>query len=450
MTDTRPVADMFRARLDDNVVLEPGDAPFADAIAPHNRAVVHTPDLVVVARTEADVIEAIRLAHEHGMTLAVQNTGHGAAPVSGGILLLLDGLDSIAIDPASRTATIGGGAAWAPVIAAAGEHGLFPITGSSGTVGVVGYLLGGGLGPLSRSHGFSSDYIEGARVVTGTGEVVDVTAETDPDLLWALRGGKYRLGVVTEIRIRLVDLATLYGGALFFQEHHIAEALHAWADWLPTAPDDVTTSAAILRYPDLEFIPAPFRGQRLLTIRFAYPGGAQHGEELAAPLRAFAPVYLDALGELPATEVGRIHNDPPDPGPSAVRGWMLDRLDHGTVDALLAEVGPGTDAPILATELRHLGAATTRDIPGGSALSGRRAAFTVGTDAVNPATFAVEVPAAVARLRAALLPWTSAENTPNFIGIPDSAEHAASAWSAEARERLASIRTRLDPAGILR
>jgi hypothetical protein len=449
MTDTSSLADRFRERLGDSV-LEPGDPGFAEAAAAHNLAVVHQPHLVVRARTEADIVETVRLARGLGTTVAVQNTGHGAVAVTSGVLLTIGALDTVTVDAASRTATIGGGARWGSVIAAAAHHGLFPVAGSSPTVGVVGYLLGGGLGPLARSRGFSSDYIESARVVTGSGEFVDVDSSTDPELMWALRGGKYGLGIVSQIRVRLVELRTLYGGALFFQEDHIARALRGWAEWLTAAPDEVTTSVAIVRYPDIEFVPAPFRGQRLLAMRFAYPGDAARGEELARPLRALAPVYVDSVGELPVEEIGRIHSDPPNPGPSAVRGLMLDRVDRNTVDALLGEVGPGTNPPFVSVEIRHLGVATAVDLPDGSALSGRGASFTVGAVAVDPTTFASVVPAAVARLRAALHPWTSTEINANFLGIPDNPEHAASAWSPESRERLAAVRTRVDPAGVLR
>ena len=155
-------------------VYTPADAGYAPEIAGFNTAVVHTPEIVVAATSAADVAAAVRLAREHRHRVGVQGTGHGAhTPITSGLLISTRRLDSVSIDAATRTANIGGGARWSAVVATAAPQGLAPIAGSSTNVGVVGYLLGGGLGPLARSHGFSSDYLLGARLVTGSGELVE-------------------------------------------------------------------------------------------------------------------------------------------------------------------------------------------------------------------------------------------------------------------------------------
>jgi len=326
--------------------------------------------------------------------------------------------------------------------------GLFPSPGSSTTVGVVGYLLGGGLGPLVRSHGFSSDYLLGLTVVSGTGEVLEVTADSDPDLLWALRGGKAGLGVVTSARLRLVELETLYAGSLFFAEEHMEAALRGWVDWVGSADPMVSTSVAVMRFPSLDVVPEPLRGRCLLSLRFACPAGVDDGVRLAAPLRALAPVYLDLLGELPVSDFGRIHNDPPVPGPSYVRGALLTDADQGFVSALLGQVGAGVEAPFVAVEVRHLGSAAGRDVDGGSAVGGRGAGFTLGLVGVEPALLEIEVPAAAERVVEAVGSWVAAETNVNFMGVPRSAGHFASAWSVETFARLAEVRRRVDPDGV--
>jgi len=258
--------------------------------------------------------------------------GHGDAVVESGVMVSTRRLDDVRIDPGARLATVGGGTQWRDVVAAAAEHGLAPITGASGVVGVVGFLLGGGVGPLARSHGFGSDHLLGATVVTGGGEIVDT--DDHPDLLWALRGGRAGLGVVTEARVGLVELSTLYAGALFFDTPHIEQAFRAYVDWTAGTDPRITTSAAIVRFPPFDMVPEPLRGRRLLSVRFAYPGPTAEGERLAAPLRAFAPVHLDGLGELPAAEIARIHNDPTEPAPAWVSGSMLAAVDQDFANAL--------------------------------------------------------------------------------------------------------------------
>lgn len=427
----------------------PGEAGYTTEIAGFNTAVVHTPELVVAAATAADVVEAVRFARAQGQRVTVQSTGHGAhTPIGSGLLISTRRLDGVAVDARTRTATIGAGARWAAVVAAAAEHGLAPIAGSSANVGVVGYILGGGLGPLARSHGFSSDYLVGVTVVTGAGDLIEASTAQHADLFWALRGGKERLGIVTEVRLRLVPLSKLYGGSLFFEEAHIEAALRAWVSWTAQADPLVTTSVAIFRFPPLDFIPAPLRGRRLLSLRFAYPGAIEEGARLASPLRAAAPVYLDGLTELPAAEIARIHNDPTEPGPSWVSGALLTHVDQQFASVLLGHFGAGTQSPFLAAEVRHIGAATARDVEGGSAVGGRGSGFTLGLIGVNPEHFQIVLPATEARIIDSLRPWLSTEGNINFSAHDRSAAHATPHWPADTSARLAEVRRRYDPGTI--
>jgi len=428
----------------------PGDPGYTPELAGYNTAVSHAPEIVVGAADADDVLQSVRFARERGMPVAVQSTGHGAhVPVASGLLVSTRRLDGVSVDPAARAATVGAGARWAAVIAAAAEHGLAPVPGSSDNVGVAGYLLGGGLGPLARSHGVSSDYLTGLTVVTGEGELVEADEHQNPDLFWALRGGKSGLGVVTALRLRLVELRTLYAGSLFFAEEHIETVLRTWAGWTATADPAVTTSVAIIRFPPLDAVPEPFRGRRLLSLRFAYPVDAGDGARLAAPLRDAAPVHLDGLGELAGADLARIHNDPSAPAPSWVTGTMLTGVDQGLVTALLGHVGAGTDAPFVVAELRHLGGAVLADVPGGSAVGGRAGAFSLGLVALpDPALFESVAPAAAAALTRDLKPWLAPETTINFAGLPRPGEEPARAWSPGTAARLDAIRRRYDPDGL--
>jgi len=432
-------------------VYAPGEAGYAQEITGFNTAIVHAPDLVVVPESARDVMEAVRYAREQGFRVSVQATGHGAhAPITSGLLVSMRRLQAVSVERETRTARIGSGARWQAVIAAAAEHGLAPIAGSSVTVGVVGYLLGGGLGPLARSHGFSSDYLLELSVVTGEGDLLQANAEQNPDLFWALRGGGKRgLGIVTEVRLRLVELRTLYAGALFFEDAHIEAGLRAWVDWTKAADPSISTSVAIVRFPPLDVVPEAFRGRRLLGLRFAYPGASQQGARLAAPLRSAAPVYLDALGELPAADVARIHNDPTEPRPSWSTGALLMRIDQQFASRLLEHVGAGTNAPFVAAEIRQLGAATERDVEGGSAVGGRASKFTLGlVSGSKPELFPSVLPAEAERLLDSLRPWVSSETNINFAGKPKSAEHFASAWPPATFARLTDLQRRYDPHGV--
>ena len=424
-------------------VLTADDQGFADEVAPHNRAVVNAPDVVVGATSTADVVAAVRYAAEQGVPLTVLATGHGARiPVRGGVLLTTSRLGGVTVDQATRTATIGAGAQWSDVVPVTDAFGLAPVAGSSTHVGVVGYLLGGGIGPFARSHGYSSDLVESFTVVTGTGDVVEASTDEHPDLFWALRGGKNGLGVVTQVRLRLVEMPELYAGALFFDTEHVEAALRGWLAWTATADGATTTSAAIVGFPPFEAVPPPLRGRTALVLRFARPGDAATGEQVAASLRALAPTLLDTVGVLPVAQSALIHNDPTTPGPSWVRGIMLTHADDDLATAWLDRVGPGATHPFVAAELRHVAGATEADVPGGSAVAGRGAAFTLGLVGVDPAQFDTVMPQVADDIARAVEPWTAAELNPNFAGA------GTPLWAPAIAERLEQVRRRYDPAGV--
>jgi len=433
----------LRSRVS-GVVLRPSDEGFAAEVAGFNLAIEQAPDVVVSATSTADVVEAVLFARELALPVRVQSTGHGAHErISDGVLVSTRRMASVKLDPSTRVATVGAGARWSRVITAGAPLGLAPIAGASSSVGVVGYLTGGGFGPLARSHGVSSDYVRGFTVVTGAGEVVEADAASNADLFWALRGGKSGLGIVTEVRIELVELPSLYAGSLLFENQHIEKVLRGWLDYTATAPDSVTTSVVMLRFPPIDAVPEPMRGKNFASLRFAYPGEIGEGKRLAAPLRALAPVFIDSLGELPIDEVGLIHNDPEGPSPAWSNGTLLSHGDAGLAAAVFAAAGPGARTPFVAAELRHLGAAVAVDVAEGSAVGGRSGAYALTLIAApEPSLFQNVVPAAAGAIFDAVRPWINTESNINFsanvgAGTPN--------WSPEVSAKLATVRAKYDP-----
>ncbi len=424
-------------------IYDPYSEGYASEIAAYNTAVVHTPDVVVGAASKNDIIESVRLARRYGYSVAVQSTGHGAMePITSGVLISTRNLDQVSIDVNTSTATIAAGVKWNKVLEAAAKHDLTPISGSSVDVGVVGYILGGGVGPLARSHGFSSDYLTGITLVTASGELVEASATENSDLFWALRGGKVGFGIVTEVRMRLVKLNRLYAGSLTFEEKDIEAALRAWADWTRQADPRVTTSVAIIRFPAFAAIPEKFRGRRLLTLRFAFPGSVDEGVRLAAPLRSCAPVYLDMLGELPTSEMGRIHNDPSNPMPFWASGVLLNHIDQDVVSGVLDEMGAGRDTPFSALEIRHIGGATRHDVKEGSAVGGRSAEFVFSLVGKDPKQFEEAFSRKADQLFHTLRPWISEEGNINLMGKSILGKHFTHMWPPEILKRLKEVQQR--------
>lgn len=446
---TRLDLDELRARVS-GPVLTPADDGFAAEASGFNLATRYEPDAAIGVTNESDVVEVVRFAAKHHLPVRVLATGHGPAePVTVGLLIVTKRLNTLEIDPVSRVATIGAGVKWEAVQAAAAPLGLTAITGSSPDVGAVGLTLGGGLGPLARSHGYTSDYARSFRVVTRDGDAITASAEENPDLFWALRGGKGGLGVVTELRIELVLLPMIFAGAAIFDTQHIEAVLRGWIDWTASAPADVTTSAAIIRFPEFDFVPEPIRGHHGIALRFAYPGDAITGAKLAEPLRTLAPALMDTVGELPTSMMGLIHNDPTTPLPAWDFGLLLSSVDQDLATAILGQVGAGTPSPFMITELRHLGGKAAVDVPEGSAAGGRTGAFTFYTIGVpDPSLFDTVIPAAADALVAAIAPWVSPDATVNFAGRFRSWEHFTSAWPADIFARLSAVKKEYDPLGL--
>ena len=305
-----------------------GDDPAAAAeAAGFNTAVTHRPSVVVAAQAASDVVAAVRFARETGRPVSVQATGHGAAdPVEGAVLVTTRRLDDVRVDPARRTARVGAGVPWRSVIDAAVPHGLAPLSGSSSGVGVVGYTLGGGMGHLARRHGFAADHVTAVELVTADGQARRVTALSDPELFWAVRGGQGRFGIATALEFGLVPVPEFFGGAMVFGPADVERVLQAFAEWAPALPEEVTTSVALLRLPPVDSVPPPLRGVVSLALRVGFTGPAARGHELVGPIRRVASPLLDSVGPMSYAAVDGIHMDPTEPMPAVMRGALLHSL----------------------------------------------------------------------------------------------------------------------------
>ncbi|WP_308282864.1 FAD-binding oxidoreductase [Pseudonocardia nigra] len=290
-------------------VLRRGAEGFDGERAGFQTASRHEPDVLVGATGAEDVRAAVTFAAERGLPVTVEATGHGrAVPALGGVLIQTRRMTGVSVDPAGRTVRIEAGVRWGQVIDAAAVHGLTPLSGSSPEVGAVGYTLGGGLGLLARTYGYAADHVRSIDVVTGDGEARHVTADSDPDLFWALRGGGGGFGVVTALEIDLVPVATIYGGTLFFAAG--PDVLAAFQEWTALVPEELTSSVGMMTFPDVPGAPESLRGRFVASVHLAFAGAAAEGERLVAPLWAAGPVLRDTLAEMPFAASASIHNDP--------------------------------------------------------------------------------------------------------------------------------------------
>ncbi|GLH99958.1 FAD-binding oxidoreductase [Phytohabitans aurantiacus] len=427
----------------------PGEAGYEQRRLPWRRNVDARPAAIVEPVTADDVARAVTAARDAGVPFAVQATGHGAlVPCDGGLLLRVGRMSTVEVDPARRVAQVGGGACWADVVAAAAAHGLAPISGSSPEVGVAGYTLGGGLGWLSRRYGFAADSLLAARVVSAGGDLLRAGPDADEDLWWALRGGGGNFGVVTELRLRLFPVDSVFGGVAFFAAERAAEVLARYREVAPDEPDELTTALILLRLPDLPAIPEPIRGRVVLALRACYAGPAEHGQRALAPLLAAAgPPLLGGFRPMAYPDTTALADPQPLAQISEEHTDLFRDLDESLVDLLLAEIDDRA-GPVTVIELRHWGGALARPRPYGGMSGPPGAAYSL--IAVAPELERATLPkvrAHMAGLAARLRPYASGGVFLNFLS--DTARTAA-AYQPDDHRRLAALKRRYDPDNVFR
>ncbi|MGW2024920.1 FAD-binding oxidoreductase [Streptomyces decoyicus] len=492
-TAVTPAALAELVRQTRGPVLVPGDDGYDTERSGFQLAYRHRPDVIVGAECAGDVVAAVGFARAQGLPVAVQATGHGlSAATDGGLLISTRRMAGVRVDAAARTARVEAGVVWGQVVEAAAPYGLAPLNGSSPGVGVISYTLGGGVGVLARTYGFAADQVRSVDLVTADARQLHVTADSDPELFRALLGGGHGLGVVTAMEFGLVPVARLYGGQLVFGGERIDAALAAYLDWTATVPDELTSSLALIVYPDLPQLPEPLRGRYLAQIRIAYTGSAEEGERLVAPLRAVGPRVSDELREMPYADSHTIHRDPSDPHAYNGDNALLSGLDAAALHRVAALTGP--DAPVMCVvQLNHLGGAMAKrggpdEVAGSvghrdarfalrllSPLPGAEAGDDLGADtgeglgadvsgadgpgsgdasSEGPGAALATVRALHAEALAAVAPWRIGRSVNFLFGShgerPDAAEVARSVHDADEHRRLVGLKAHHDPENVFR
>ncbi|CAM5296987.1 hypothetical protein SALBM311S_11743 [Streptomyces alboniger] len=271
-----------------------------------------------------------------------------------------------------------------------GPHGLAALTGTSSDAGVVGYTLGGGLPVLGRAYGYAADLVRSFQVVTPNGTLREADHTTEPELFWALRGGKGNVGVVTRLTFDLLPLPRILGGGIYCRGEHAEPLLRAWADWTRTVPPEMCSASPSCASPDPQ-IPEPLRGGFWARVAIAWTGDTAEGEHLIAPIREAAPVTVDTVEEMDYAAVDRIYMEPRDPLPARESCTLLRDLTPDAIRTFLDEAGPtAQDYPILLTEIRHMGGALSRPAAVEDAICARDAAYFLETVAIVASTPAAE------------------------------------------------------------
>ena len=275
-------------------LIGPDDAAYAEASPVYNAMIDRSPALIARCTSPDDVAKVIRFATEHDLPLAIRGGGHnggGLGTVDDGVVIDLSPMKTIQVDPEARTVRVGGGCTWGEVDAATNEHGLATPSGIISTTGVGGLTLGGGLGHLTRKCGLSIDNLLAAEMVLASGERVRASADENPDLYWAIRGGGGNFGVVTEFEFRLHDVDTVVAGPTFWSVEQGPEVLRVYRDFITAAPRELNGFFLYGSVPPGDPFPEELHLRQVSGIVWCYVGD---DEEAAA--KAMAPL-LEATPE---------------------------------------------------------------------------------------------------------------------------------------------------------
>ncbi len=270
-------------------LLLPDDAAYEQARLLWNGSVKTRPAAIVRCVNVQDVIHTVRWTRSHGLPLSVRGAGHDAAGRAlreHGVVIDCSQMRAVTIDPVTRTAQVQGGATMGDLIEAAQHYGLATTTGTYSTVGMAGFTLGGGYGPLTGMYGLGVDNLLSAQVVTANGQLVTAHAEDHADLLWGLRGGGGNFGAVVSLEYRLHPLTTVLSGLLLYPLDQARAVLRSLNEFLTTAPDELTIQSGFLQTPD---------GSPVLFLSPTYCGPLQAGEQVLAPLRTFGTLLVDQV-----------------------------------------------------------------------------------------------------------------------------------------------------------
>jgi FAD/FMN-containing dehydrogenase len=337
------VVDAFKATLR-GPVLQPGEPGYDDARAVWNAMIDRRPALIARCAGTADVVTAVNFARENGLALAVRGGGHniaGSAVCADGLVIDLSGMRDVHVDPRARLAWVAGGALLSDVDHETQSCGLAVPLGINSTTGAAGLTLGGGFGWLSRMYGLAVDNLVGAEVVTADGKRHWASAQDEPDLFWAIRGGGGNFGVVTLFQFALHPVGPeVTAGLVVFPATQGREVMRRYRDLVDTLPDQVSVWAVLRKAPPLPFLAPEVHGTDIIALALFSPQAPDAVAPILEKVRGFGQVVGEHVGAMPYTAWQKAFD--PLLAPGARNYWKshnFTRLSDEAIDVVLRYAG---------------------------------------------------------------------------------------------------------------
>jgi FAD/FMN-containing dehydrogenase len=435
--------DSLRAMFSGEV-LQSDDVGYDDARRVHNGLIERKPALVARCQGTADVADAVRFARANDLDICVRGGGHnvaGRAVIDGALMIDLSQMKGIHVDPVTRTVRAQGGVIWGELNREAAAHGLAVTGGAVSTTGIAGYTLGGGLGWLMARHGLAADNVLGVELVTADGQILDVRADTHPDLLWALKGGGGNFGVAASIEYQLHPLGMIVGGLIAHPFDVAGDLLRFYREQCEQTSDDLTLFAGLVHAPDGS-------GMKLSALLVFHTGDPEAAERDLAPIKAFGSPLMVEVGPMPYPVMNTLLDAN---YPAGLFNYWLSSFTRGLDDALIDEAVERfatTPSPMNAMVFEQFHGEVTRIGVTDTAVPHREAGWNLLLPSVwtDPA----DTDANVAWTRetfAALKPYFGTGRWLNYLG-DDQADDAIRAAYGPNYDRLVDVKRRYDPENV--
>ena len=425
-------------------VIGPGDSNYDSARAVHNGLIDRKPALIVRCRSADDVVEALAFARSERLEVSVRGGGHnvaGRAVTDGGVMIDLAEMKAVEIDPERATGTAGGGVLWSELNDAAAAHGLAVTGGVVSTTGIAGYTLGGGLGWLMGKHGLAADNLLSVELVTATGEVLQVDAESHPDLFWALRGGGGNFGVATSFTYRMHPVGTVVGGLIAHPIDAAPDLLRFYRDAVADVPDDLAVFAGLVHAPDGS-------GTKLAALVVFHAGDPEQAERDLAPFKQWGSPLVAQVGPMPYPAMNTLLDAAYPAG--ALNYWLssfASELSDELIDVAVERFA-AVPSPMTAILLEHFHGAVTRIGVTDTAVPHRGRGWNLLIPSVwtDPAGTDANI-AWTRETHAALRPHLASGRWLNYLG-DDQAEDSIRAAYGPNYDRLVEVKRRYDPENV--
>jgi FAD/FMN-containing dehydrogenase len=446
-------ADRSIARLREDLggrVIVPEDADYDRARTVVPGDVDLRPAAIARPRDAGEVARVIEAARESGLQLAVRGGGHSGAGhglTQGGIVLDLAEMRALDIDVEGRTAWAEAGLTTGEYSDAVGAHGLATGFGDTGSVGLGGITLGGGIGFLVRKHGLTIDSLLAAEVVTADGRLLQVDTESHPDLFWAIRGGGGNFGVATRLRFRLQEVGTVVGGQLMLPA--TPDVVHSLVEASEAAPEELSAIINVMPAMPMPDVPEDQVGRLVAWVLLVFAGPIEAGEAIVAPLRGLAEPILDTVGPMPYPKMFEEPEGAEEYHPTAVaRTMFVNRIDRAVAGTIVSTL-ESSDADVQVAQIRVLGGAMARVPADATAFAHRTSRIMVNLAAFYEGPEDRAVREAWVTDFVAALRQEDAGAYVNFLADEGEAR-VRNAYPGPTWDRLAAIKSRYDPTNLFR